>query len=120
MEDLGYRVNLIAPWVMETPMAHPLAELCRRQGFPVGDADDVAKAVIRCVADDAICGMRKWIVKSCFKEADVGMAGRALAVGAAETFDLRDDIEGLNAGVMMKEYLEGEAKEFMKFFGQRV
>ena len=59
MEDLGYRINLIAPWVMDTPMAHGLAELCRKQGFPVGDANDVAKAVIRCAADDAIRGMRK-------------------------------------------------------------
>ncbi len=48
------------------------------------------------------------------------MIGRALGVGAAETFDLRDDIEGLNAGIVMKEYLEGEAKDFMEFFGQRV
>ena len=59
MEDLGYRINLIAPWVMDTPMAHGLAELCRTQGFPVGDANDVVKAVIRCAADDTICGMRK-------------------------------------------------------------
>ena len=58
MEDLGYRVNLIAPWVMDTPMAHSLAELCRNQGIPVGDANDVAKAVIRCAADDTIYGMR--------------------------------------------------------------
>ena len=47
------------------------------------------------------------------------LLGRALAIGAAETFDLRDDIEGLNAGIMMKQYLEGEAKDFMKLFGQR-
>ena len=59
MENLGYRINLIAPWVMDTPMAHKLAELCRQKGFPVGDANDVAKAVIRCAADDTICGMRK-------------------------------------------------------------
>lgn len=46
------------------------------------------------------------------------MLGRALAIGAAETFDLRDDVEGLDAGIMMKEYLQGEAKDFMEFFGQ--
>ena len=56
MEDLGYRMNLIAPWVMDTPMSKPLADVCREQGFPVGDANDVAKAVIRCAADDSICG----------------------------------------------------------------
>lgn len=101
MEDLGYRVNLIAPWIMDTPMSKSLADMCRKEGFPVGDANDVAKAVVRCAADDSICG-------------------RALAIGAAETFDLRDDLEGLNAGIKMKEYLQGEAKDFMEFFGQRV
>lgn len=56
MEDLGYRMNLIAPWVMDTPMSKGLADTCRKKGFPVGDEHDVAKAVIRCAADDAICG----------------------------------------------------------------
>lgn len=56
MEDLGHRINLIAPWVMDTPMSENLADLCRKQGFPVGDANDVAKAVLRCAADDSICG----------------------------------------------------------------
>ncbi|KAK4693766.1 hypothetical protein P7C71_g3692, partial [Lecanoromycetidae sp. Uapishka_2] len=100
MEDLGYRINLIAPWVMDTPMAKGLVDVCRRQGFPVGEPKSVADAVIRCAADDSICG-------------------RALGVGAEETFDLRDDIEGLNAGIVMKQYREGEAKNFMEFLGQR-
>lgn len=56
MEDLGYRMNLIAPWVMDTPMSKGLADTCRENGLPVGDARDVAEAVIRCAADDAICG----------------------------------------------------------------
>ena len=56
MEDLGYRTNLIAPWVMDTPMSKPLADTCRKHGVPVGDAGDVAQAVIRCAADDSICG----------------------------------------------------------------
>ncbi len=58
MEDLGYRMNLIAPWVMDTPMSKGLAEVCRTNGIPVGDANDVAKAVVRCVADDTICGKK--------------------------------------------------------------
>lgn len=45
--------------------------------------------------------------------------GRALAVGAVDTFDLGDDLEGLNAGPTMKSYLEGEAKGFMELFNQR-
>lgn len=57
MEDLGYRMNLIAPWVMDTPMSKGLADICRQHGFPVGEAKSVADAVIRCAADDSICGM---------------------------------------------------------------
>lgn len=56
MEDNGHRINLIAPWVMDTPMAKTLAELCRSKGFPVGDADHVADAVVRCATDESICG----------------------------------------------------------------
>ena len=56
MEDLGYRMNLIAPWVMDTPMSKGLADICRENGIPIGDARDVAEAVIRCAADNAICG----------------------------------------------------------------
>ena len=58
MEDSGYRMNLIAPWVMDTPMSKGLADLCRKKGFPVGDANDVAKAITRCAVDDTICGKR--------------------------------------------------------------
>ena len=56
MEDLGYRINLIAPWIMDTPMSKDFADMCRKIGFPVGDADDVAKAVIRCAADHTLYG----------------------------------------------------------------
>lgn len=38
MEDQSYRINLIAPWVMDTPMSKGLAEICREKDFPVGDA----------------------------------------------------------------------------------
>ena len=58
MEDQGHRINLIAPWVMDTPMSKGLAELCRKEGFPVGDSNDVVKAVLRCAADETICGKR--------------------------------------------------------------
>ena len=57
MEDLGCRINLIAPWVMDTPMSKGLADLCRREGFPVGEARDVAKAVVMCAADEDVVGM---------------------------------------------------------------
>ena len=58
MEDNGHRINLIAPWVMDTPMGKGLAELCRSKGFPVGDAHHVADAVVRCAADESICGRK--------------------------------------------------------------
>ena len=68
MEDLGHRVNLIAPWVMDTPLSKNLVDLCREQGFPVGDSNDVAKAVLRCAADDTICGKKldlwPWVYSS--------------------------------------------------------
>lgn len=66
MEDLGYRMNLIAPWVMDTPMSKPLADVCRQNGFPVGDAKNVADAVIRCAADDSICGTAHWSTACAF------------------------------------------------------
>lgn len=56
MEDRGYRVNLIAPWVMDTPMSKSLADTCRQHGIPVGEAQSVADAVVQCAADDSICG----------------------------------------------------------------
>jgi len=82
--NLGYRVNLIAPWVMDTPMSKPLADLCRRHGFPVGDVQRVADAVIPCAADNSICGQTTLhTLPRSF--ADARLAGRALGIGAAET-----------------------------------
>ena len=56
MEDNGHRINLIAPWVMDTPMAKGLADVCRREGIPVGDPNHVTDAVVRCALDESICG----------------------------------------------------------------
>ena len=39
-------------------MSRGLADVCRKQGFPVGDGNDVANVVIRSVVDDSICGKR--------------------------------------------------------------
>lgn len=54
MKNLGYRMNLIALWVINTPMSKGRADTCRENGIPVGDARNMA--VIRCAADNAICG----------------------------------------------------------------
>ena len=56
MEDLGHRVNLIAPWVMDTPLSRDFANLLRQNSIPVGDANHVTEAVVRCAADETICG----------------------------------------------------------------
>lgn len=48
-----------------------------------------------------------WIINT-----DITRQGRALLVGAAETTDLGDDGEGLDAGPAMKAYVGGEAKGF--------
>ena len=37
-------------------MSKGLADICRREGFPVGEAGDVAKAVVRCAADEDVVG----------------------------------------------------------------
>ena len=37
-------------------MSKDLADICRTNGVPVGDASDVADAVVRCATDETICG----------------------------------------------------------------
>ena len=56
MEDNGHRINLIAPWVMDTPMAKGLADICRNKGIPVGNPNNVTDAVVRCAVDESLCG----------------------------------------------------------------
>ena len=57
MEDKGYRTNLLAPWVMDTPMSHEFAKDCRAAGVAVGNMSDVVDAALRCAVDDTICGL---------------------------------------------------------------
>ena len=57
MEDMGYRTNLVAPTIMDTPMSKPFADMCRVQGIPVGNIRDVVSAVIRCAADEFLNGI---------------------------------------------------------------
>ncbi len=52
----GCRLNLIAPDIMDTPMAKDFVGMYRSNGFSVGDPKNVVDAVIRCAADDGICG----------------------------------------------------------------
>lgn len=56
MRDLGIRTNMIAPWLMDTPMVTAFAARFRERGVPVGRPVDVAEAVLRCCVDEGICG----------------------------------------------------------------
>ncbi|KAL9630779.1 MAG: hypothetical protein Q9164_006246 [Protoblastenia rupestris] len=100
MEDQGYRMNLIAPWIMDTPMSADFVALFRSQDIPVGNPQDVVDAAVRCATDDSI-------------------VGRSLGVGVKETFDLCDDAEGGYSTAIIKEYLDTEAKKFIEFFHLR-
>ncbi|MCJ1247883.1 hypothetical protein MMC30_005098 [Trapelia coarctata] len=89
----GIRVNTINPWIMATPLASGVVPLFEANGLAIGKIESVVDAATRCAVDR-------------------GIYGRALLVGAAETVDLGDDHEGLDAGPVVKAYVEGEAKGF--------
>ena len=57
MEDIGCRTNLIAPWVMDTPMAHDFADICREHSIPIGKISDVIDVIVRCAVDESISGI---------------------------------------------------------------
>lgn len=97
MEEQGYRVNLIAPWIMDTPLIGDLKEFFLSNGFLIGDPKDVADTVVRCAAEDAI-------------------RGRAIAVGAPSIVDLRDDPDGSDGAIETKKYLQSEGKPWADFF----
>ncbi|MCJ1251589.1 hypothetical protein MMC30_008824 [Trapelia coarctata] len=71
----GVRVDLIAPWLMDTPMSRPHSAAFQAVGMPVGEPAVVVKAVMRCAVDEEI-------------------VGRAFVVGPGVTMDLGDDEEG--------------------------
>lgn len=56
MAEKGCRMNLIAPDIMDTPMAKDFVGMYRSNGFSVGNPRDVVDAVVRCVVDDEISG----------------------------------------------------------------
>ncbi len=56
MERSGYRINLIAPWIMDTPMSKDFCEMFRSHDIAVGNPRDVVTAVIRCATDESISG----------------------------------------------------------------
>ena len=60
MERSGYRINLIAPWIMDTPMSKEFCEMFRAHDIAVGNPRDVVTAVIRCATDESISGTSAW------------------------------------------------------------
>ena len=58
MAEKGIRMNMIAPDIMDTPMAAGFVEMYHSRGFSVGNPKDVVDAVVRCAVDESISG--KW------------------------------------------------------------
>lgn len=87
--DRGIRVNLIAPWIMDTPLVVEWLKMFKAVGAPLGDTQDVITAAMR-FADDS------------------KVNGRAFACGPKRILDLGDDIEGEDAGKVMHGFYETE------------
>lgn len=58
MAEKGCRMNLVAPDIMDTPMAKDFVGMYRSNGFSVGNPKDVVDAVVRCAVDDEMSGKR--------------------------------------------------------------
>ena len=57
MEDLGYRVNLIAPDIMDVGMSTGILSVYKENNIPIGNSADAVQAAIRCAACDSLSGM---------------------------------------------------------------
>ncbi|KAK0761494.1 hypothetical protein N5P37_006446, partial [Trichoderma harzianum] len=91
--ELHVRCNLIAPWVIRTPLTVPLQDFMDKSGMPEGKGltfatvDAVVDAVGRCAVDENV-------------------VGRSIAVMPEGNFDLGDDEEGLWAGAALKKIVQ--------------
>ncbi|KAF2490287.1 NAD(P)-binding protein [Lophium mytilinum] len=83
----GIRVNLIAPWIIETPLVTDLVKLFTLIGAPPGQVQQVVDAALL-FADDKTVN------------------GRAIATGPKRNLDLGDDIANGDGGKIMAEYFE--------------
>ncbi|KAI6860405.1 hypothetical protein KC319_g8950 [Hortaea werneckii] len=75
VEDLPFRVNLIAPYYVKTPLTAPRVALLESLGVKFGEVADVAAAATRLCADRTV-------------------HGRAIGVWQGGAFDLCDDMDG--------------------------
>ncbi|KAL6363203.1 hypothetical protein LRP88_02611 [Fusarium phalaenopsidis] len=87
LKALGIRSNLIAPWFIPTPMTESQVEHLKGK-IQFAKVDDVVDAALRCAVDQRI-------------------QGRAIAVTPGGNVDLRDDPEGLDAGVEVGQVVSG-------------
>lgn len=87
------RLNLIAPWIMDTPMSQVEVAMFKSVDVPIGRIEDVVDAVGHCVTDDRI-------------------TGRSFAVGPHRILDLKDDAEGTDAAEAMRGFWENELPGF--------
>ncbi|KAJ3463278.1 hypothetical protein MRS44_008064 [Fusarium solani] len=87
LKALGIRSNLIAPWFIPTPMTESQVEHLKGK-IQFAKVDDVVDAALRCAVDQRI-------------------QGRAIAVTPGRNVDLRDDPEGLDAGVEVGQVVSG-------------
>ncbi|KAK4085211.1 uncharacterized protein Triagg1_201 [Trichoderma aggressivum f. europaeum] len=91
--ELNVRCNLVAPWVIRTPLTAPLQGFLDKSGIPQGKGltfatvDAAVEAVGRCAVDEKV-------------------VGRSIAVVPEGNFDLGDDEEGLWAGTALKKIVQ--------------
>ncbi|KAI7220912.1 hypothetical protein KC352_g16290 [Hortaea werneckii] len=91
VEDLPFRVNLIAPYYVKTPLTAHHAAALEKAGVKFGEVADVAAAATRLSADRTV-------------------HGRAIGIWKGGGFDLCDDLEG---GFGSRALLEGLASEML-------
>lgn len=56
MPAMGVRMNLIAPWFIETPMTKDAAPMLEERGLALAKKETAVEAVLRCATDDSISG----------------------------------------------------------------
>lgn len=56
LADRGIRVNLIAPWIIDTPLVVEWLAMFKAVGAPTGDVEQVYTAALRLAADPAVNG----------------------------------------------------------------
>ncbi|OAP53779.1 hypothetical protein AYL99_12022 [Fonsecaea erecta] len=88
-DEMGVRVNLVAPWAIKTPMTAPIVEALQGMGIEDGKGitfaskETCAQAVGRIALDETL-------------------HGRAFAIMPEGAFDIKDDIEGGYGGEELK------------------